>query len=65
MTAPAHSLLTLLETLGGSYAAVMATDDDLAARLATASERTGEPVWRLPLPEEALSDCGKNLLVSS
>ncbi|MEZ5408829.1 MAG: leucyl aminopeptidase [Acidimicrobiales bacterium] len=38
--------------LGGSYAAVMATDDDLAARLADASDRTGEPVWRLPLPDE-------------
>lgn len=38
--------------LGPSYAAVMATDDDLAARLSAASDRTGECVWRLPLPDE-------------
>ena len=38
--------------LGMSYAALMATDDELAARLEAASGRTGEKIWRLPLPEE-------------
>ena len=38
--------------LGTAYAALMATDDDLADRLASASDRTGEKVWRLPLPDE-------------
>jgi len=38
--------------LGMSYAALMATDDDLAGRIEDASNRTGENVWRLPLPEE-------------
>ena len=38
--------------LGMSYAALMATDDDLAGRIEDASARTGEKVWRLPLPEE-------------
>ena len=38
--------------LGVSYAALMANDDDLAGRLVDASDRTGEKIWRLPLPEE-------------
>ena len=38
--------------LGTSYAALMATDDRLANRLEEASERTGENLWRLPLPAE-------------
>jgi len=38
--------------LGTSYAALMANDDDLAAALTAASDRTGEKIWRLPLPEE-------------
>lgn len=38
--------------LGMSYAALMATDDDVAARLEVASGRTGEKIWRLPLPDE-------------
>ena len=38
--------------LGTSYAALMANDDELAARLTAASDRTGEKIWRLPLPEE-------------
>jgi leucyl aminopeptidase len=38
--------------LGTGYAALMATDDKLAKRLEQASERTGEKVWRLPLPAE-------------
>lgn len=38
--------------LGTGYAALMATDDKLATRLEQASERTGEKVWRMPLPAE-------------
>jgi leucyl aminopeptidase len=38
--------------LGTGYAALMATDDALAGRLEAASERTGEKLWRLPLPAE-------------
>ena len=38
--------------LGSSYAALMATDDDVAAKLEAAADRTGERIWRLPLPEE-------------
>ena len=38
--------------LGTQVAALMATDDKLAARLEEASATTGEKVWRLPLPEE-------------
>ncbi|MEL7155991.1 MAG: leucyl aminopeptidase [Actinomycetota bacterium] len=38
--------------LGTGIAALMATDDELAERLAAASERSGEKIWRLPLPPE-------------
>ena len=38
--------------LGTSYAALMASDDRLAGRLEAASGRTGEKLWRLPLPPE-------------
>ncbi|MEM9655048.1 MAG: leucyl aminopeptidase [Actinomycetota bacterium] len=38
--------------LGTSYAALMATDDKLSGRVEAAAERTGEKVWRLPLPQE-------------
>jgi len=38
--------------LGTSYAALLATDDDLAERLAESSARTSENLWRLPLPPE-------------
>ena len=38
--------------LGQSYAALLATDDDLAARIEASSTRTAEKLWRLPLPEE-------------
>lgn len=38
--------------LGNKYAALMATDDDVARRLQEASDRTSEKVWRLPLPAE-------------
>jgi leucyl aminopeptidase len=36
--------------LGRRIAAVMSTDDALAARLCEAGDRAGEPVWPLPLP---------------
>ena len=38
--------------LGTSYAALMANDDDVADALLAASGRTGEKIWRMPLPEE-------------
>ena len=38
--------------LGSTYAGLMSNDDELAAALAAAGERTGEIVWRLPLHEE-------------
>jgi leucyl aminopeptidase len=37
--------------LGAEYAGLMGTDDALLERLEAASARTGEPLWRLPLPE--------------
>jgi leucyl aminopeptidase len=38
--------------LGVGYAGIMGNDDGVAARLEAASARTGEKVWRLPLPPE-------------
>ena len=38
--------------LGIGYAGVMGTDDDVVARLEAASGRTGEKIWKLPLPAE-------------
>jgi leucyl aminopeptidase len=38
--------------LGSTYAAVIANDDDLAAAVTGAGERSGELVWRLPLHPE-------------
>jgi leucyl aminopeptidase len=38
--------------LGSSYAAVISNDDDLAARVTEAGDRSGELVWRLPLHPE-------------
>ncbi len=38
--------------LGSTYAAVVANDDELAAAVAQAGERSGELVWRLPLHAE-------------
>lgn len=38
--------------LGKVRAGLMSTDDDLAAALAAAGERSGERLWRLPLDEE-------------
>jgi leucyl aminopeptidase len=38
--------------LGSTYAGVMSNDDELAERLSSAGEQTGEIVWRLPLHPE-------------
>jgi leucyl aminopeptidase len=38
--------------LGSTYAAVISNDDDLAAAVAAAGERSGELTWRLPLHAE-------------
>jgi leucyl aminopeptidase len=42
----------VIVALGSTYAGLMSNDDELAARIAAAGERTGEMVWRLPLHEE-------------
>jgi len=42
----------VIVALGSTYAGLMGNDDDLAARVSGAGERTGEIVWRLPLHEE-------------
>jgi leucyl aminopeptidase len=41
-----------LVALGPLVAGVMANDDALAARVAAASDRAGEPAWAMPLPAE-------------
>jgi len=38
--------------LGSTYAALISNDDDLAAEVTAAGERTGELVWRMPLHDE-------------
>ena len=38
--------------LGKKTAALYATDDELAAALAEAGDGAGEPVWRMPLPDD-------------
>jgi leucyl aminopeptidase len=42
----------VIVALGSTYAGLMSNDDELAARISAAGERTGEIVWRLPLHEE-------------
>jgi leucyl aminopeptidase len=42
----------VLIALGSTYAAVISNDDELAAQVMEAGERTGELGWRLPLHEE-------------
>ncbi len=39
----------ILVALGNEYAGLFSNNDELADRLAEASEKTGEKVWRLPL----------------
>ncbi len=38
--------------LGSTHAGLMSTDDELAERIRSSGERTGEIVWRLPLHPE-------------
>ena len=42
----------VIVALGSTYAGLMCNDDELAARIAAAGERSGEIVWRLPLHRE-------------
>jgi len=42
----------VIVALGSTYAGLMSNDDELAARITAAGERSGEIVWRLPLHEE-------------
>ncbi len=42
--------------LGNRIGGLMTSDDELAAQLLTASRRTGERLWRLPLPEDYKED---------
>jgi leucyl aminopeptidase len=42
----------VLTALGSTYAGLVSNDDELAALVAEAGERTGELAWRLPLHEE-------------
>jgi leucyl aminopeptidase len=42
----------VIVALGSTYAGLMSNDDELAARIEAAGERSGEIVWRLPLHEE-------------
>ncbi|PLX33914.1 MAG: leucyl aminopeptidase [Hyphomicrobiales bacterium] len=41
----------ILVALGKEYAGLFSNNDDLAARLTSAGEKSGEKVWRLPLHE--------------
>jgi leucyl aminopeptidase len=40
----------IIISLGNDYAGMFCNDDELAAGLLAASEATGEPLWRMPLP---------------
>ena len=42
----------VLIALGSTYAGLVANDDELAAQVSAAGERTGELAWRLPLHPE-------------
>jgi leucyl aminopeptidase len=42
----------VIVALGSTYAGLMCNDEQLAARITAAGERSGEIVWRLPLHEE-------------
>jgi leucyl aminopeptidase len=42
----------VLIALGSTYAALISNDDEWAARIEAAAERTGELAWRLPLHSE-------------
>jgi leucyl aminopeptidase len=40
----------IIIALGNDYAGLFSNDDALAGKLLAASEATGEPIWRLPIP---------------
>jgi leucyl aminopeptidase len=42
----------VIVALGSTHAGLMSNDEELAARITAAGERTGEIVWRLPLHRE-------------
>jgi leucyl aminopeptidase len=42
----------VLVALGSTYAGLISNDDELAARVASAGQASGEIVWRLPMHEE-------------
>ncbi len=42
----------VIVALGSTYAGLMSNDEELAAQITAAGERSGEIVWRLPLHEE-------------
>jgi len=42
----------VIVALGSTYAGLMSNDEELAERISSAGERSGEIVWRLPLHEE-------------
>jgi leucyl aminopeptidase len=42
----------IIVSLGHDYAGLFSNNDDLAANLLSASTAEGEPLWRMPLPEQ-------------
>ncbi|MBR0257907.1 MAG: leucyl aminopeptidase family protein, partial [Synergistaceae bacterium] len=46
--------------LGKTRAGLFVNDDDLAGKLLTASENAGEPLWRMPLDDDEISESMKS-----
>jgi leucyl aminopeptidase len=42
----------IITALGNDYAGLFCNNDELAANLLDASAKEGEPLWRMPLPEQ-------------
>jgi leucyl aminopeptidase len=42
----------IIISLGNDYAGLFSNNDELAANLLAASEAEGEPLWRMPLPDQ-------------
>ena len=42
----------IIISLGNDYAGLFSNDDELATNLLAASQAEGEPLWRMPLPEQ-------------
>jgi leucyl aminopeptidase len=42
----------IITALGNDYAGLFSNNDQLSANLLDASQKEGEPLWRLPLPEQ-------------